>query len=68
VTKRKVANLVPRHLAVLIDCPYTGTPLRYAPGKVWSIGPDGKDDGGVPQVDEDKEESDGDIVWDIHRK
>ena len=49
-----LAELVPDFLpAVPID-PWDGKPLRYAAGKVWSIGQDGKDDGGTsPDPDSD---------------
>lgn len=42
--------LVPGFLPAVPEDPFTGKPLRYATGpygwKVWSVGPDGKDDGG----------------------
>ncbi len=63
-------ELVPRHLAALPECPLSGTPFRYAPGKVWSVGKDGKDDGGV--IDEmygyDPEREGADAVWFVKRR
>jgi hypothetical protein len=63
-------DLVPRYISKVPDCPYTGTPLRYLPGKVWSIGGDLKDDGGV--CDErfrgSPDQAGNDVVWWVRRK
>jgi hypothetical protein len=64
---KTLADLVPRHLSTVPRCPYTDTPLRYAAGKVWSIGGDLKDDGGTPQQS-GNEDSPGDVVWTVRRK
>ena len=42
-------SLVPTYLTAVPDDPYSGEPLRYttAPShRLWSVGPDEKDDGG----------------------
>lgn len=59
-------DLVPRYIASLPVCPLTGKPLGYAPGKVWSYGVDGVDDGGKPNPKGD-EEPGGDVVWVVKR-
>lgn len=54
--------LVPRYLGASPVCPVSGLPLRCAPGKIWSVGVDGQDDGGLP----DSAKVDGgalDVVW-----
>jgi hypothetical protein len=65
-----LGELVPRYLLNVPLCPYTGTPLRYTPGKVWSIGGDRKDNGGV--CDEkwanDVDHEANDVVWYVWRK
>lgn len=65
-----LSDLVPRHLPAVPVCPLTGLPLGYAPGKVWSAGPDGKDDGGVLDPDDPTEPPrDGyDVVWRVRRR
>jgi hypothetical protein len=60
-------DLVPRYLPSVPDCPWTGKPLGYAPGKVWSVGVDGVDDGGTPNPRGD-EEPGGDVVWTVKRR
>lgn len=40
-------DLVPRHLPRVVPCPYSGLPLGYKGGAVWSPGANGVDDGGV---------------------
>jgi hypothetical protein len=59
-------DLVPRYIASVPDCPLTGKPLGYAPGKVWSYGVDGVDNGGTPNPRGD-EEPGGDVVWVVKR-
>jgi hypothetical protein len=63
-------ELVPRHLPSVPECPLTGTPFRIAPGKVWSVGKDGKDGGGVLDTMRgyDPEGDRGDVVWFVKRK
>jgi hypothetical protein len=61
-------ELVPRYLPRVPEDPFSGKPLRYAGGKVWSFGGDGDDDQGRPQVNPDLEDSDGDVVWTVKRK
>jgi hypothetical protein len=73
----KLEDLVPRYLQKVSTCPFTGTALGYAPGKVWSIGFDGKDDGGKP-ISKTVERYGwiywtwspipGDVVWTVHKK
>lgn len=50
----QLSALVPKYLAELPGDPY-GSSLKYAAGatgrRVWSIGPDGKDDAGDPPAD-----------------
>lgn len=62
-----LADLVPRHLARVPECPWSGKPIGYVPGKVWSYGVDGVDDGGTPNPKGD-EEPGGDVVWVVKRK
>ncbi len=62
-----LGELVPRYLPRVPDCPLTGKPLGYAPGKVWSYGVDGVDQGGVPSPTGD-EAPGGDVVWTVKRK
>jgi hypothetical protein len=60
------AELVPRYLPAVPVDPLDGKPLRWSPetGTVWSIGPDGDDDGGVP-IDPKADGDPGDISWSI---
>ena len=57
-------DLTPEFLLVLLTDPFDGKPLRWArTGKnlaIYSIGDDGKDDGGRPS---DRESRTGDIVF-----
>ena len=60
---------MPRYLATVPPCPYTGTPLRYAEGRIWSIGTDGVDNGGQPEPpNDDPEKSGADVVWVVARR
>ncbi len=61
-----LAALVPAYLPSIPRCPYSGEPLRYAEGRVWSIGGDGDDDGGVDQLESDAIEADGDVVYTLY--
>lgn len=63
-----LGELVPRYLPAVPACPYSGKPLCYSDGKVWSVGGDGKDDGGKPLMVEDDQDSGGDVVWTVKRK
>jgi|GEM_PF-6946077 len=47
--------LVPGLLPSAPVDPWSGTPLRYRPGAVWSIGRNGTDQGGVPPEDAEKD-------------
>lgn len=63
---RALSDLVPRYLPEAGGILPDGTPLRYAPGKLWTYGEDGEDDGGsVGMYDGDP---DGDVVWIVKRK
>jgi hypothetical protein len=64
----RLADLVPRYLPSVPSCPLTGKPLGYRDGRVWSVGKNGVDDGGVPGKDEDPEAEDGDVVWTVRRE
>ena len=64
----RLEDLVPRYLQRLPECPFTGQPLRYREGKVWSLGRNGVDDGGKPGKGEDSSDDDGDVVWTVRRK
>ncbi len=62
-------DLVPRYLAAVPPCPYTGTPLRYQDGRVWSVGADGVDNGGQPEPpNDDPEKAGADVVWVVARR
>lgn len=62
-------DLVPRYLAAVPPCPYTGTPLRTKDGRVWSIGTDGVDNGGQPKPsNDDPEKAGADVVWVVSRR
>jgi hypothetical protein len=56
--------LVPTYLPRVPLDPWDGKPLRYAigPAKVWSIGRDGRDDGGTPYEDPEDDGGPGDVV------
>jgi hypothetical protein len=64
----KLDDLVPKDLTVLPRDPFDGKPLRYQPGgkevRVYSIGPDLKDDGGKPW---NPVERTGDLVFRLPR-
>ena len=65
VPPASLAALVPTYLPVAPIDPWDGKPLRYAagpPARVWSVGRDGKDDGGTPSSDPDDESQPGDIA------
>ena len=49
----KLGDLVPKYLTELPEDPYAGAPPRYqdGPRRLWSVGPDGKDDGGEIPAD-----------------
>lgn len=57
-----IEALVPTYLPAVPLDPWDGKPLRYAAGKVWSIGMDQKDDGGTPPTDPDDIDTQGDFV------
>jgi hypothetical protein len=64
-----LAELVPSRAPAVLNDPYDGEPLRYVKREkgyiVYSIGPDGKDDGGeTPCVTEAEE---GDIMIAVPR-
>ena len=61
---KTLAELVPRYLAEVLSDPVTGAPLSYALREggtpaVWSVGMNGKDDGGRPK----KRPTLADWVW-----
>jgi hypothetical protein len=61
-------DLVPAYLDRVPTDPWDGEPLRYAAGtpvRVWSVGRDGKDDGGVPFPDLDAHWGTGDVAWSV---
>jgi len=61
--------LVPKYLPKIPRCEFSGQPFRYAPGRVWSVGANGVDDGGLdPEDDSAGDGGDKDIVWRIARK
>jgi hypothetical protein len=49
--------LVPKQLAKIPTCAFSGQPFQYAPRRVWSVDQNGRDDGG-----------DKDLVWKLKRK
>jgi hypothetical protein len=60
--------LVPAYLRRVPLDPWDGQPLRYAsvgPAKVWSVGRDGRDDGGTPYVEPGTDTGPGDAVMTI---
>jgi hypothetical protein len=62
----RLDELVPKYLPKLSVCPLTGTPLRYKDGKVWSVGRNLVDDGGVEDVSgSDDGGENGDVVWTV---
>jgi hypothetical protein len=65
----RLEDLVPRYLAKVPECPMTGTALRYANGRLWSIGINRIDDGGrEAEYGSPDEGGDGDVVWTVRRK
>ena len=64
----KLEDLVPRYLPRLENCPASGKPVDYSPGKIWAFGGDWDDDAGRPAAEEDNDEADGDVVWTVKRK
>ena len=56
-----LAELVPEFLPAVPVDPWDGRPLRYRAGTVWSIGRDGKDEGGTPP-ESPGDTSTGDLV------
>jgi len=55
---KELAELAPKYLAKVPDDVFTGKPLVYRPDEkgflLYSLGPDGKDDGGRAQADDPK--------------
>lgn len=62
-----LGDLVPRYLPKVPECPLTGKPFGYTPGKVWSFGVDGVDNGGKPTPEDQEEEPGYDVVWEVKR-
>jgi hypothetical protein len=62
----RLEDLVPRYLPQVPVCPLTGLPLLYKDGKVWSVGRNLVDDGGVEDSggNDDGGES-SDVVWTV---
>jgi hypothetical protein len=63
--------LVPKYLPKVPTCAVSGQAFHYSPGRVWSVGENGIDDGGVSPEPDDPSTLDGgdkDIVWRIQRK
>lgn len=61
--------LVPRYLSAIPSCPLTGEPFRCRDGRVWSIGIDRVDDGGVEGEYGGLEDGgDADAVWTVRRR
>ncbi len=65
-----LSDLAPVYLRVLPVCPASGEPLRYstAPLRIWSIGGDGKDDGGRAAPVSADLDADGDFVRDLRMR
>ena len=61
----KIDDLVPGYLAIVPNDPFDGKPLRWKSGGdrivIYSVGPDGKDDGGAAAYDRDTKT--GDIAF-----
>lgn len=64
----RLDDLVPRYLPKVPLCPLTGLPLLYKDGKVWSVGENRVDDGGVSGRDAATDAADGDYVWKVSRR
>ncbi len=66
--------LVPEFFSVLPDDPFTGAPLKYqrdsAELLVYSVGPNGKDEGGAdgPTPNEREDELKDDMTWRVRRR
>ncbi len=61
-----LAELVPAFLPNVPIDPWDGRPLRWSAGEkgtVWSIGRDGKDDGGIPCGEMGRNREVGDVSW-----
>ena len=60
LVERKVLPEIPRD-------PYSGEPLHYSPERklLWSVGPDGVDDGGTERPDDDESDEDDTGSWDL---
>ena len=43
-------------------------PVNKERRRVWSVGKNGKDDGGRPGQNNDVDDQDGDYVWTVKRK
>jgi hypothetical protein len=65
---KQLEELVPRYLPRVPLCPFTGLPLVTRDGKVWSVGANRVDDGGVLDPREPEDGGTGDIVWIVKRK
>lgn len=65
---QQLEDLLPRYISKIPPCPFTGLPLHTRDGKVWSVGINRIDDGGVMDANEPEDGGSGDIVWTIHRK
>jgi len=68
VPPEKLDELVPRYLPNVPSCPLTGKPLGYEHGRVWSVGLNGVDDGGLPGMLNGPLAVDGDVVWAVRRE
>jgi hypothetical protein len=64
----RLEDLVPRYLPVVPACPFTGLPLGYRDGTLWSAGHNRIDEGGTPGTDNDPDAIDGDVVWQVRRE
>jgi hypothetical protein len=62
--------LLPKYLPKIPTCVFSGQPFHYAPGRVWSVGQNGVDDGGVSPEPDDGASNGGDkdMVWRVKRK
>jgi hypothetical protein len=67
----RLEALVPKYLSKIPTCAMSGQAFRYSPGRVWSVGANAVDDGGVsPEPDDPSTMGGGDkdIVWQVRRK
>jgi hypothetical protein len=62
-------DLVPKYVREIPLCPMTGLPLHYKDGRIWSVGKNLVDDGGVedPQGADDGGDH-GDVVWTVRAR